>query len=88
MITETKLDDTFLEAHFHIKGFKTPVRFDRKSYLGVTLSYFRININAILLRGYLFSNDIEAFFIEITVNSCSGQYVPRIVLIELMSSVT
>ena len=32
------------------------------------LLYFRININAILLIGYVFFNDIEAFFIEITIH--------------------
>ena len=49
MISETKLDDSFPEAQFHIEGFRAPFRLDRNKYGGGILLYVRNNINAILL---------------------------------------
>ena len=68
MISETKLDDSFREAQFYIEGFKIPFRLGRKKYGGGILLCVRNN--AILLTDHVFPNDIEAFFIEIKVNTC------------------
>ena len=69
MISETKFDDSFPEAHFHI-CFRTPFRLDRNKYGGRILLHVRNNINAVLLTDHVSPNNIKAFFIEIKVNSC------------------
>ena len=65
MITETKLDDSFPEQQFYIEGFNIPFRLDRNRHGGGLLLYIRNNINAVLLKSYVFPDNIEAFFIEI-----------------------
>ena len=44
LISETKLNDSFLSAQFRLKGFCTPYRIDRNSKGGGFLSYFREDI--------------------------------------------
>ena len=70
MITETKLYDSFLEQQFHIEGFNKPFRLDRNRYDEGLLLYISNNINAALLKRYVFPDNIEAFFIEILMKSC------------------
>ena len=69
-ISETKLDDSFPEAQFFTEGFRTPFRLDPNKHGGDILSYVRNNIEAVLLTDHVFPNDIEAFFLEIKVNTC------------------
>ena len=68
MITETKLDDSFLEQQFHIEGCNITVRLDRKRYGGRSVLYGRNNIFS--LKSYVSSDSIKAFFIEIYLKSC------------------
>ena len=44
MISETKLDDSFLEAQFYREGFRAPFRLDRNKHGGGILLYVRNNI--------------------------------------------
>ena len=44
MISETKLDDTFPSALYHLKDFSNPYRFDKNSHGGGILVYVRDNI--------------------------------------------
>ena len=44
VVTETKLDDTFISAQFYMEGFKTPIRLDRNSFGGGIVIYIRENI--------------------------------------------
>ena len=74
MTTKTKLDDSFSEQQFHIEGVNIPFRLDRNRN-GRGLLYIRNDINAVLLRSYVFPNKIEAFSIEILlemVNHVNG----------------
>ena len=59
MITETKLDDSFPEQQFHIKSFNKPFRLDRNRH-GGGLLYVHNTINAVLLKGYVFPDNIKA----------------------------
>ena len=63
VITETKLDDSFLKQQFHIEGFHIPVRLDRNRY-GKESALYVCN-NAVLLKSYAFPDYVEVFFIEI-----------------------
>ena len=60
MITETKLDDSFPEQQFHIEGFNIPFRLDRNRHGGGLLLYVHNAINAVLLKSYVFPDNIEA----------------------------
>ena len=44
MVSETKIDDTFLESQFLIKGFSKPFRLDRTARGAGTLLYIREDI--------------------------------------------
>ena len=44
MISEIKIDDTFPDSQFLIKGFSVPYRLDRTAKWGGILQYIRENI--------------------------------------------
>ena len=44
MISKTKIDDTFSDSQFLIKGFSVPYRLDRTAKWGGILQYIRENI--------------------------------------------
>ena len=62
LISETKLDDSFLSAQFLLDGFSKPYRLDRCSNGGGILLYIRDDIPARLLSN---SNKTESIFVEI-----------------------
>ena len=64
MMSETKLDDSFLEGHILIDGFHSPFQFDRNKNRGETMLYVREDIPAKLL-----SHDFPyaGFFVEINL---------------------
>ena len=57
MIAETKLDDFLPEQQFHIEGYNIPFRLDSNRYGGELLLYVRNNINAVLLKSYVFPDN-------------------------------
>ena len=67
MVSETKLDDSFPEAHFLIEGFHSPFRFDSNINGGAVMQYVRVDIPTKLL-----SHDfpgVESFFVETDLDS-------------------
>ena len=64
MISETKIDESFLIGQFLIKGFSTPYRLDRNDKGGGILVYVREGIPSKLI---LTSKSIEGMFIEINI---------------------
>ena len=81
MISETKIDESFLISQFMIDGFSMPYRRDRNTYGGGILSYFRNNITAKLLKLENLPSDIETIFIEINIKN--GYSVVHITLINI-----
>ena len=69
MISETKFGEFFPDAQFSVKDFRTPLGLDCKKHSWGMLLNIRNYINTVLLTDYVFPNDIEAFFIEIKVNT-------------------
>ena len=67
MVTETKLDDSFPVSQFNVEGFSMPFRLDRNKNGGGIILYIRSYIVASKLTSFTFSNDVEAFFIEINL---------------------
>ena len=65
MISETKLDDTFLHALYHLKDFSNPYRLDRNSYGSGILVYIRNNIPSNLVK---LDQNFEGFFIELKLS--------------------
>ena len=65
MLTETKLDETFITSSFLIDGFSLPFRLDRNRKGGGILIYVRGDIPSKLLTKHSFPNDIEGLFVEI-----------------------
>ena len=69
MVTETKLDNSFPASQFNVEGFITPFRLNRNKNGGGIILYIRSYIIASKLTNFTFSNDIEAFFVQINLKS-------------------
>ena len=65
VITETKLDDTFLTSQFLVTGFFVPYRLDRNRHGGGTIIFIRDDIPSRVLTKHVFPNDIQGLFIEL-----------------------
>ena len=68
MISETKLDDTFPHALYHLKDFSNPYRLDRNSHGGGILVYVRDNIPSNLVKLDQKLENFEGFFIELELS--------------------
>ena len=64
MISETKLDESFLIGQFLIDGYGVPFRFDRNGNGGGILMFVREDLPSKLLSIY---QDIEGFSVEINL---------------------
>ena len=65
MISETKLDDTFPHALYHLKDFWNPYRWDRNSHGGGILVYVNDNIPSNLVKLDQKFENFEGFFTEL-----------------------
>ena len=68
MISETKLDDTFPHALYHLKNFSNPYRLDRNSHGGGILAYVRDNIPSYLVKLDQRFGNVEGFFIDLELS--------------------
>ena len=66
LISETKLDDSFLSAQFKIEGFTTSYRYERSDKGGGFLLYIREDIPSRLLQCKSQYN-IASLFVEINL---------------------
>ena len=64
VVTENKIDDTFPDSQFHIRGYKIPFRKDRNKLGGGILVFARDDIPCKKL--VRIPEDIEAIFLEFT----------------------
>ena len=65
MISESKLEDTFQHALYHLKHFSNLYRLDRNSHGGGLLAYVRDNIPSNLVKLDQKFEKFEGFFIEL-----------------------
>ena len=66
-VKETNLDDSFPVLQFKVEGFSTPFRLDWNKNGGGIIVNICSYIIASKLTSFTFSNDLEAFFIEINL---------------------
>ena len=80
ILTETKLDETFLTSQFLMDGFSKPYRFDRSKYGGGVIIYIQDTVPSKILEKYSCPNNIECLFIELNFRKCMwllcGTYHP------------
>ena len=67
MISETKIDASFLIGQFLLNGYRTPFRLDRNAHGGGILLYVREDLPLKLL--LVEENLIEGFFVEINLRN-------------------
>ena len=67
MLSETKLDSTFLSIQFLINGFSVPHRLDQNGKGGSILLYVRDKITVLPLSRYSFPLDIRVLFFELNL---------------------
>ena len=81
LLSETKIDDSFLTGQFHIPGFSTPYRSNRSNHGGGLLLYTRNDIPSKLLSKFIMPNNVECIFIEINIYKkkwlVGGSYNPN-----------
>ena len=65
VITETKLDDTFLTSQVLVTGFSVPYRLDRNRNGGEIMIFIRDDIPSRVLTKHVFPDDIGGLFIEL-----------------------
>ena len=68
MISETKLDNTFPYALYHLKDYSNPYRLDRNCHGGGILVYLRDNIPSNLVKLNQNFDNFEGFFIELELS--------------------
>ena len=80
VVTETKLDETFLESLFLMDGFSKPYRLDRNKNGGGVMIFIRDTISSKILEKHIFPNDVESIFVELNFRKCKkllyGAYHP------------
>ena len=80
VVTETKLDETFLESLFLMDGFSKPYRLDRNKNGGGIMIFIRDTISSKILEKHVFPNDVESIFVELNFRKCKwllcGTYHP------------
>ena len=80
VVTETKLDEAFLELLFLMDGFSKPYRLDRKKDGGGVTIFIRDTISSKILEKHIFPNDPESIFVELNFRKCKwllcGTYHP------------
>ena len=69
MLSETKLDSTFLSIQFLINGFSVPHRLDRNSKGNVILLYVRDKIIVLPLNRYSLPLHIEVLFFALNLKN-------------------
>ena len=70
ILTETKLDDTFLTSQFLMDGLSRPYRFYRNKYGGGVMIYIRDTIPSKILGKHSCPSNIECLFIELNFRKC------------------
>ena len=65
ILTETKLDKTFVTSQFLMDGFSKPCRFDRNEYGGGVMIYIRDIIPSNISEKHSCPNHVECLFIEL-----------------------
>ena len=73
MVSETKIDDTFLKSQFLIEGFSKPFRLDRIAKGGGILLYIREDIPCRNIKQITLNNLFEGFFVELNLRSKKWQ---------------
>ena len=74
MISETKLDDTFPYALYHL-GFSNPYRLDTNSHGGGILVYVRDNILSNFVQLDQKFGNFKGFFIETELSKKKGMVI-------------
>ena len=80
LVTETKLDETFLDSLYLTNGFSKQYRFDRNKKRGGIMIFIRDTISSKIFEKHIFLNDVECIFVELNFRKCKwllcGTYYP------------
>lgn len=75
-IAETKLDASFPEAQFKLKGFSKPYRLDKSDSSGGILTYIRSNLPSRPLNKFEIPESVQALAIEVNLRKEKWLLVP------------
>ena len=70
VVTETKLDETFLESLFLMDGFSKPYRLDRNKNWGGVMIFIRDTISSKILEKHILPSAVESIFVELNFRKC------------------
>ncbi|MEO0684268.1 MAG: hypothetical protein AAFY76_04240 [Cyanobacteria bacterium J06649_11] len=69
-IAETKLDSSFPNTQFTVKGYKSPIRLDISDSSGGLLVYVKNGLSAIQLKSFVLPKDIQIIPLQINLKNC------------------
>ena len=80
VVTETKLDETFLGSLILTDGFFNSYRLDRNKIGGGIMIFIHNTISRKILEKHIFAIDVESIFVELNLRKCKwllcGTYHP------------
>ena len=69
-IAETKLDLSFPNSQFSIKGYKSPIRLDVSDCSGGLMVYVKNGLSIIHLKGFVLPKDIQIIPLQVNLQNC------------------
>ena len=70
VVTETKLDENFLESLFLMDGFSKPYRLDRNKNSSRIMILIHDTVSSQILEKHIFANNVESSFVELNFRKC------------------
>ena len=78
VVTETKLDDTFLMSQFLVTGFSVPHRLDRHRNGGGIMIFIRDDIPSRMLRSMFFQMILKVYLLSLILEKLSGYFLGHV----------
>ena len=78
MVSETKLDESFPTSQFLVKGYSTPIRFNRNCHGGGLMCFISDDLPHKELKSHKLPGDVEGIFIELTLRKHKWLLMGRI----------
>ena len=81
LVSETKIDDSFLPGKYFIEGYKEPIRLDRDKYGGGLLFFIKDDLDCVEIKSHKLHKKEEAVFLKLKIRNTKwlimGGYNPE-----------
>ena len=81
LVSETKIDGSFLPGKYFIEGYKEPIRLDRNKYGGGLLFFIKDDLDCVEIKSHKLAKKVEAVFLKLKIRNTKwlimGGYNPE-----------